>query len=147
MHALFSQSEFTEVATCVAGYGSALNGNVASLDFGINRICQQFKKLCDNELRDSPYVFAVIVDKIRNDNVEGRTGIAADALTKIHVDNLMEELRKKIPVTYLHIPQTFQFILDGRPITFNHWQSECLSLIPLRVSFYSLWPIIYCAAP
>lgn len=128
MHDLFSQPQYAEVAACIAGYGRALNNNIDSIMFGINRLCEQFSKLCIDEFGDSSYVFAVIVDKIRHDNVEERTGMAADTLTKIHVDGLMQELRSKIPRTYLHIPNSFEFIVDEKVICFNYWPSECNTL-------------------
>jgi hypothetical protein len=123
MHIVFSQPEHADAAACIAGYGRPLNDNNDSLEFGIQRLSQQFKLSVDN-FEDSPYVFAVIVDKIRNDNIEERTGAAGDTLTKIHVDNLMKELKNKIPITYLHMPNSFEFKVDGCNIEFKHWQSE-----------------------
>jgi hypothetical protein len=124
MEALFSQPQHAEVAQCIAGYGMALNNNNPSLKWGICRLCQHFHNLCQGEFADSSYVFAVIVDQIRTDNVEERTGVARDALTKIHVDNLTAELKKKVPLTYLHIPNSFEFRVGGEQVEFTYWQSE-----------------------
>ena len=136
MKSLFSQPQHRQIAQCIAGYGEPLNNNPdddnnnsssnESLNLGIHRLCQQFHKLC-TDFQESPYVFAVIVDKIRNDNVEERTGVAGDALTVIHVENLMDELKNKIPMTYLHIPGSFDFRVGDDPINFSYWQSECIT--------------------
>lgn len=128
MESLFSQPQHQQIAQCIAGYGEPLNNsnNNDSLNQGIHRLCRQFHKLC-TDFQESPYVFAVIVDKIRNDNVEERMGVAGDALTVIHVENLMNELKNKIPLTYLHIPGSFDFRVDGEKIQFNYWQSKSIT--------------------
>jgi hypothetical protein len=131
METIFSQPEHVEVAQCIAGYCGSLDDNDDndSLKSGICRLCQHFHNLCTNQFADSSYVFAVIVDQIRSDNVEERSGVAGDALIKIHVDNLMEELRTKIPASYLHIPNSFEFRVEGERIDFGYWQSECCRFV------------------
>lgn len=118
----FSQPNNADVAQCIAQYGSGLNGNGPSLDFGIRRLCDHFDMIC-RDFYDNPHVFAVIVDNVRNDNVEERTGVANDSLTKIQVNKLLAELREKIPLTYLHVPNSFEFLVHNHRIVFEYWQS------------------------
>ena len=121
----FSQPNNADVAQCIAQYGAGLNGNGPSLDFGIQRLCKHFDTICRN-FSDNPYVFAVIVDKVRNDNVEERSGVADDVLTKIQVNKLLTELREKIPLTYLHIPISFEFLVHNHRVVFEYWQSASM---------------------
>ena len=126
MKTLFSQPNHSEVAQCIAGYGSPPENYTEAFESGVHRLCRQFDKLCSGVFEDSPYVFAVIVDKIRSDNVEERLGVAGDALTMIHVENLMKDLKKKIPLTYLHIPNSFEFCVgaDFELVDTNYWQKR-----------------------
>ncbi|KAL3782830.1 hypothetical protein HJC23_011163 [Cyclotella cryptica] len=123
MKDLFSQPNNADAAQCIAQYGSGLNGNGPSLDFGIERLCKHFDMMCRN-FSDNPYVFAVIVDKVRNDNVEERSGVADDVLTKIQVNKLLSELRNRIPLTYLHIPTSFEFLVNNHRVMFKYWQNR-----------------------
>jgi len=136
MKSLFSHPNHSEVAQCIAGYGSPPEEDTSAFESGIQRLCRQFDKLCNGSFADSPYVFAVIVDKIRSDNVEERSGVAGDALTMIHVDNLMLELKKKIPLTYLHIPNSFEFCVGAgcELVDTNYWQKRLMEFSTFTIN-------------
>jgi hypothetical protein len=126
MSELFHQPQHVDVAQCIAQYGTNQNGD-PDFNLGIVRLREHFDKIC-KDFYESPYVFCVIVDKVRNDNVEGRSGVAGDALTKIHVNNIMSELKSKIPRTYLHIPNSFEFLVNDQVLEFKYWQSRFRSM-------------------
>ncbi|KAL7522461.1 hypothetical protein ACHAWX_007150 [Stephanocyclus meneghinianus] len=129
----FSQPNNADVAQCIAQYGSGLNGNGPSLDFGIRRLCDHFDMIC-RDFYDNPHVFAVIVDNVRNDNVEERTGVANDSLTKIQVNKLLAELREKIPLTYLHVPNSFEFLVHNHRIVFEYWQKRMVEFTRFTIN-------------
>eukprot|EP00804_Cyclotella_cryptica_P009481 CCRYP_006207-RA/>CCRYP_006207-RA protein AED:0.02 eAED:0.02 QI:351/1/1/1/0.6/0.5/6/2440/802 len=130
---LFSQPQHDDVARCVAQYGAALHGSNPSLAVGIDRLCNHFHKICKDFYSNS-YVFSVIIDKPR-ENLEDRSGGAADALTKIRVTKLLKSLHKEIPVTYLHLPKSFDFRIEGQDaLTFHYWQSRLVELSATTVN-------------
>lgn len=120
MKDVFSQPEHADVAQTIAEYGAALNEHDPDLEVGIDRLCKLFDKICyeDKAFANSPYVFAVVVDKVRSKNV--------DAITRVRVNTLLDELTCTISRTYLHVPRTFDFMIKDRSIDFAYWQSECI---------------------
>lgn len=133
MLSLFSQPQHDDVARCVSKYGAALHGSDPSLAAGIDRLCKHFHEICKEFYGDS-YVFSVIIDKPR-DNLEDRSGGAADALTKIRVTKLLKSLHKEIPQTYLHIPSSFDFWIAGQDaLKFHYWQSRLVELSVITVN-------------
>ena len=118
----FSEPKYSDVAQTIARYGTVLNEKNANLQIGIARLCQHYDNICKDDFGDSPCVFAVIVDKVRSQN--------SDAITRVHVNDLLDELTLKIPRTYLHIPRGYDFKIKDRIIGYNYWQSEFVYFCP-----------------
>lgn len=118
MKSLFGKPKYAGEALTISTYGDSPKGWNASLEAGINRLCKHFDHMCSSEhFSESPFVFAVIVDKIRSDNV--------DAMPKHRVNDLLDELTLKTSWTYLHVPRSFDFRIKNRTIEFTYWQRKC----------------------
>ena len=115
----FSQPKYSDVAQTIARYGAVLNETNVDLQIGIARLCQHYDNICKDDFGDSPCVFAVIVDKVRSQNTH--------AITRVHVNDLLDELTFEIPRTYLHIPRGYDFKIQDRTIGHTYWQSEFMN--------------------
>lgn len=104
MKDIFSQPKHSDVAQTIAEYGAALEEQDPNLDIGIDRLCKHFNKICyeDEAFANSPYVFAVVVDKVRSEN--------SNAITRVRVNEILDELSSAISRTYLHVPRNFDFM-------------------------------------
>ena len=110
MKSVFTQSKYVQEALTIEKYGAVSKVRNSSLEAGIKRLCKHFDQMCNSEhFKDSPYVFAVIVDKVRSDNV--------DAMPKHRVNDLLDELTQKISWTYLHVPRSCVFQTIGSSTT------------------------------
>jgi hypothetical protein len=47
---------------------------------------------------------------------------------KGRVVSLMEEIEAEAPLHYLHVQESFQFIVDGGPVNFSYWQRRLVEL-------------------
>lgn len=130
MTSLFSQPNHEDVAQCVARYGADVSGGDASLAAGIDGLCRRFGNMCEDE---SDHVFEVVLNRIRHGGEEGLPRRAMDAQQKITVKQLIEDLKREIPKTYLHIGM-LEFIVGDEMLTFNYWQERLVDLSKFSVT-------------
>ena len=122
MKSVFTQSKYVQEALTIEKYGAVSKVRNSSLEAGIKRLCKHFDQMCNSEhFKDSPYVFAVIVDKVRSDNV--------DAMPKHRVNDLLDELTQKISWTYLHVPRSCVLRINNRIIDYTYWQRKCATIV------------------
>ena len=129
MISFFSEPNHSDVAKCIAQYGAPRSGSRPSLSVGVERICRHF----DRKAFDDPYVFMVILDKVHNDQEGEFTDNQLDAQQKITVNRLMKDLTDVIPRTYLHVPQTFSFIIGEQRMNFDYWPRRLIELTSVTV--------------
>ena len=140
MTTLFSQPTHDDVAQCVAQYGSDVSGGDPSLAAGIDGLCTRFDNICHNFEGDN--VFEVILNKIRHEQSDdGLVRRAMDVQQKITVHQLIMDLQKEISRTYLHIPESFEFIVGKKRLSFKYWQNILVefSMFTIRVGTTIPW--------
>ena len=129
MVSFFSEPSHADVAKCIAKYGAARADSERNLIGGVERLCRHF----DRKAFDDPYVFMVILDKVHTDQTEEYVGNIVDAQQKITVTRLMKDLADVIPRTYLHVPQSFSFVIGDKRINFDYWPRRLIELTSLTV--------------
>mmetsp|Transcript_9335 Transcript_9335/g.20219 ORF Transcript_9335/g.20219 Transcript_9335/m.20219 type:complete len:754 (-) Transcript_9335:1826-4087(-) len=139
MITLFSEPKHEDVAQCIAQYGANITGCDPSLSDGIDGLCKRVGDMC-HLFYGSDYVFEVILNKIRHGQEEGLVKRALDLQQKITVNQLIKDLRREIPRTYLHIPDSFQFIVDEERLKFNYWQKRLVELSTFTIPIGSTIP-------
>jgi len=158
MLSLFSQSKHSDVARCIAQYGADISSSSSrekntapyanQLTAGIDGICKHINDMCHN-FHNSEYVFEVILHKIRHgqsiiteEDTDGPHAMkrALDVQQKITVNQLMKELRREIPRTYLHIPDSFEIRVGGQRLVFKYWQERLVELSNITISVGSTIP-------
>ena len=133
MVALFSRSNHSDVAQCIAQYGAEATDGDPSLDAGIDVLCRRFDDMRGN-FYGNDHVFEVILNKIRDGQNEGvMTKRAVDAQQKITVNQLVTDLQQVIPKTYLHIPADFEFIVGDEELRFNFWTERLVEMSTFTV--------------
>lgn len=139
------------VGECVAEYGDG------SLAVGINRLITHFNVLTQSDAwGDDDYVFRVVLHNIKKDAKTGgdtddelvESGEVAKATDTIEQDlahsrakELMDEVRRKLPRHYIHIPSHFEIIVDENPIDFCYWQRRLVELTEFNQYIDSVTPI------
>lgn len=129
MISFFSDPSYADVAKCIAKYGAPRYESERNLAVGVDRLCRHFNR----KAFDDPYVFMVILDKIHHDQAEEYIGNQVDAQQKITVNRLMKELTEVIPRTYLHVPQSFSFMIGEQRIIFDYWPRRLIELTTIKV--------------
>eukprot|EP00584_Thalassiosira_punctigera_P026489 CAMPEP_0172578222 /NCGR_PEP_ID=MMETSP1067-20121228/138625_1 /TAXON_ID=265564 ORGANISM="Thalassiosira punctigera, Strain Tpunct2005C2" /NCGR_SAMPLE_ID=MMETSP1067 /ASSEMBLY_ACC=CAM_ASM_000444 /LENGTH=726 /DNA_ID=CAMNT_0013370913 /DNA_START=415 /DNA_END=2596 /DNA_ORIENTATION=+ len=135
----FSQPKHADVACCIAQYGAASSGNDPNLGVGVERLCRHFDHICYNFF-DDPYMFLVILDKVHHGHSEEYVQNAWDAQQKITVHQLMKDLGKEIPRTYLHIPNSFDFTIGGGKTEFKFWPERLIELASFTLNINAKIP-------
>ena len=140
MASLFSQPKHQDVAQVISQFGADTTGEDPSLAAGIDKLCKKFHDIC-NFFYGNDYVFEVVLDKLRHDQEEGLGKRALDAQQKITVNQLLKELKMKIPKTYLHIPDSLEFIVGEEKLAFRYWMERLVefSTVTLRVGKTVPW--------
>ena len=134
MASLFSQPKHQDVAQLISQYGADTTGEDPSLAAGIDKLCKKFHDIC-NSFYGNEYVFEVVLHKIRHDQDEGLGKGALDAQQqKITVNQLLKELKMKIPKTYLHIPDSLDFIVGGQKLAFRFWHERLVEFTSVTLS-------------
>ena len=130
---LFSQPNHDDVAQCIALYGADVSGGDPSLAAGIDGLCKRFDDIC-HDFYGNDHVFELILNRIHHGQIEGLVKRALDAQQKITVNQLMKDLQREIPRTYLHAPASFEFIVGKQKLTFKHWQERLVELTTFTVT-------------
>lgn len=133
MASLFSQTKHEDVAQCIAQFGADVSGGDLSLAAGIDGLCKHFDEIC-HDFYGNDHVFEVLLNKIRHDQEEGLGRRALDAQQKITVNQLIKDLQMEIPKTYLHIPDSLQFIVGKQELTFKYWQERLVEFSTFTVT-------------
>mmetsp|Transcript_19671 Transcript_19671/g.38708 ORF Transcript_19671/g.38708 Transcript_19671/m.38708 type:complete len:910 (+) Transcript_19671:179-2908(+) len=135
MQALFSQPQHQDIAACIAKYGAPQAGSPLNLSIGIERLCRKFDDIC-YRFHDCDHVFAIVLDKVVHGMNNEKTGAASSNEHRVRVQEYMRALQEELPKTYLHIPDDFEFLIDGKKLAFKHWPTRLveLSVFPLTVS-------------
>ncbi|KAL7542800.1 hypothetical protein ACHAXR_012095 [Thalassiosira sp. AJA248-18] len=134
MVSLFSQPKHNDVAGCIANYGADVSGGDPSLASGIDGLCKRFDDMCHNFFGND-HVFEVILNRIRHgDQGEGLVRRAMDAQQKITVHQLIKDLQREIPKTYLHIPESFDFVVGKQKLAFKYWQERLVEFSTFTVT-------------
>lgn len=136
MHNAFSQPKHQDSAACVARYGGANSKDAPNLDVGIDRLCRHFDRLCYN-FYNNPYVFLVVLDKVthivqRHSDKEIDVD-EEDVTENVRVAELLEELKRDISFMYLHIPDDFDFCINGESICFKYWTERLVEFSTFAV--------------
>ena len=130
---LFSKPEHSDVARCIAQYGSisvAANRDVSPLIRGVNRLCQHFRSILN--FYESQFVFAVILDCVAYGDRHYSNGMSSQLADPI------KDLRSEIPRTYLHIPAGFDFRIGSskmnrEKLIFDYWPQRLVELSSFSV--------------
>ncbi|KAL7468807.1 hypothetical protein ACHAXS_009042 [Conticribra weissflogii] len=137
MHALFSQPHHRDVAACIAQYGAPSTASPPDLSVGIDRLCRKFDDIC-YRFHGCDHVFALVLDKVVHGMNNEKTGAAPsnEHEHRVRVQEYMRALREELPKNYLHVPDNFEFIVDGKKVAFRHWPARLaeLAVFPLTVS-------------
>ncbi|KAL7539704.1 hypothetical protein ACHAWF_008043 [Thalassiosira exigua] len=134
MLSLFSQPHHHDVSQCVAQYGADVTGDDPSLASGIDALCNRFDDMCDNFF-ENDYVFEVILNGIRHDQCEDEDNKRAMYLQqKITVTQLVKDLQREIPMHYLHIPDSLEFLVGKQRLDFKYWQERLVELSTFTVT-------------
>mmetsp|Transcript_5571 Transcript_5571/g.9979 ORF Transcript_5571/g.9979 Transcript_5571/m.9979 type:complete len:495 (-) Transcript_5571:871-2355(-) len=139
MIALFSQPKHDDVAQCIAQYGADVSGGDPSLDAGIDGLCKRFDDIC-HDFYGNDHVFEVILNKIRHGQEESLVKRALDAQQKITVNQLIKDLQREIPCMYLHIPDSFEFIVGKQRLMFKYWQERLVEFSTFNITVGSTIP-------
>jgi hypothetical protein len=126
---LFSQENNADVADCIAKYGAASLSGDSNLILGVERLCEHF----DSSFFNNRYVFMIILDHIHIGNKDEYVRAALDAQQKITVNQLLTDLGKEIPRTYLHVPDEFDFAIGGKRAEFHYWSERLVELSSFTV--------------
>lgn len=132
MSYLFSKPKHNDVAICIAQWGADIAGGEPSLAAGIDGLCTRFDDIC-HEFYNNDYVFEVILNNIRHEQSEGLAKRAMYAQQKITVNNLIKDLQREIPCMYLHIPDSFEFLVGKKRLIFDYWQERLVEFSTFTV--------------
>jgi hypothetical protein len=127
----FSQPDNSDVANCISQYGAVSSASDFNLIAGVERLCRH----ADSSFFKDRYVFMVILDKVRNGQADEYVRSAHDAQQqKITVNKLLKDLWSEIPRTYLHVPDEFEFMIDGKRAEFKYWPKRLVELSSFAVN-------------
>lgn len=139
MAELFSRPTHGDVAMCVARYGAAaaLGGSTPSLAAGIAGLCARIKDLrC--RFHGVAHAFEVILHGVRAGQTEKWR--APHVQQKVTVDRLIDDLRREIPRTYLHIPDSLQFVVGTQRLTFRYWMERLVEFTEFNLKIGATIP-------
>lgn len=124
---LFLQPEHHRVGEIVAEYGkqSLELGSGDSLENGVRRLVSHFEFMTSEFW--GPYAFGLILcdikqgDSSNNNNSNTRTSFRK-------ANSTLEQLEKMLPKHYIHVPKTFKFYINDKPLQFLYWQRRLVNL-------------------
>lgn len=119
---LFSHPNHADVANCVAQYGAGSSSS--DLSAGVERLCQHLNQSLFNER----FVFMVIINRIHQVDAK-----EMNAQQKLIVNNMLKELYTEIPRLYLHVPNSFEFMIGNKRAEFKYWPERLVELSSFTV--------------
>jgi len=119
---LFSQPNHADVAKCVAQYGAGTSSS--DLSAGVERLCQHLNQSLFNER----FVFMVIINRLHQVDAK-----EMNAQQKLIANNMLKELYTEIPRLYLHVPNSFEFMIGNKRAEFKYWPKHLVELASFTV--------------
>ena len=119
---LFSQPNNADLAKCVAQYGAGTSSS--DLSAGVERLCQHLNHSLFNER----FVFMVIINRLHQVDAK-----EMNAQQKLIANNMLKELYTEIPRLYLHVPNSFEFMIGNKRAEFKYWPKHLVELSSFTV--------------